>query len=41
MISLRASDDLITKLKLKAKQEGMPYQTLITSVLHKYVEGTL
>jgi len=22
-------------------QEGMPYQTLISSVLHKYVGGTL
>jgi len=26
-------------LKDKAVQEGMPYQTLIASVLHKYVTG--
>ena len=25
----------------RALSEGIPYQTLISSVLHKYVEGTL
>ena len=29
--------DLI-KLKTRAAEEGMPYQTLINSILHKYVE---
>lgn len=32
--------DLIA-LKGRAQQEGMPYQTLAASVLHKYVEGRL
>lgn len=28
-------------LKIKASEEGLPYQTLIGSVLHKYVSGKL
>jgi predicted DNA binding CopG/RHH family protein len=28
-------------LQKKALEEGIPYQTLISSVLHKYVEGRL
>jgi predicted DNA binding CopG/RHH family protein len=28
-------------LKRRAAVEGIPYQTLIASVLHKYVSGTL
>lgn len=28
-------------IQVKAMQEGMPYQTLIASVLHKYVTGRL
>jgi predicted DNA binding CopG/RHH family protein len=35
-----ASKDLIG-LQKKAIQEGLPYQTLISSVLHKYVSGQL
>jgi len=29
------------RLQAKAAQEGLPYQTLIASVLHKYVSGRL
>ena len=29
----------LTKLKTRAAEEGMPYQTLINSILHKYVES--
>ncbi|HNE56206.1 MAG TPA: antitoxin, partial [Leptospiraceae bacterium] len=28
-------------LKVKALEEGMPYQTLVSSILHKYVTGKL
>ena len=28
-------------LRTKAVEEGLPYQTLIASVLHKYVTGSL
>ena len=27
----------LTRLKARAAEEGMPYQTLINSILHKYV----
>jgi predicted DNA binding CopG/RHH family protein len=32
--------DLI-HLQKKAMEEGLPYQTLISSVLHRYVNGRL
>lgn len=28
-------------MPLKAAQEGIPYQTLVASILHKYVSGSL
>jgi len=40
-ITLRLQDHDLEKIKLFAEKEGMPYQTLISSVLHKYVNGTL
>ena len=36
-ISLRISSHDLEKLKEKAIDEGIPYQTLINSILHKYV----
>ena len=36
-ISLRLPERDLRKLKAKAAQEGMPYQTLITSILHKNI----
>lgn len=29
----------LARLKTRAAEEGMPYQTLINSILHRYVEG--
>jgi len=29
----------LARLKTRAAEEGMPYQTLINSILHKYVSG--
>lgn len=36
-ISLRIPKADLAKLKARAAEEGMPYQTLINSILHKYV----
>ncbi len=38
-ISLRLQKSDLERLKAKALQEGMPYQTLINSILHKAVTG--
>ena len=40
-ISMRVSARIIDKLRLKAREEGIPYQTLVHSILHKYVTGRL
>ena len=40
-INIRLSGTDLNLLKRKAAQEGMPYQTLIASVLHKFVSGSL
>ena len=31
----------LSRLKAEALKMGMPYQTLLASVVHRYVEGTL
>ena len=36
-INIRLSQKDINLLKIKAMEEGIPYQTLMASVLHKYV----
>lgn len=38
-ISLRLPKTDLQRLKAKALREGMPYQTLINSILHKAVSG--
>jgi predicted DNA binding CopG/RHH family protein len=40
-ISIRISSRDLTALRKRALVEGLPYQTLIASVLHKYVDGRL
>lgn len=40
-ISLRIGNYDLEKIKEKAEQEGLPYQTLITNVLHKYITNQL
>ena len=40
-ISLRISNFNLEKLKEKANNEGVPYQTLINSILHKYITNQL
>lgn len=36
-INIRLSFKVLHKLKAKAIEEGIPYQTLAASILHKYV----
>lgn len=40
-INIRISENDLSALQRRAAREGMPYQTLIGSVLHKYVSGFL
>jgi len=40
-INIRISEPDLTRLKKKAEEEGMAYQTLISSVLHKYITERL
>lgn len=35
-INLRISERDLSRLKAKAVEEGLPYQTLAASILHKY-----
>jgi len=38
-INIRISDWDYEKIKIKAVHEGLPYQTLISSIIHKYLIG--
>lgn len=40
-INIRISAKDLRALQKRAIAEGIPYQTLVASVLHKYVEGQL
>jgi predicted DNA binding CopG/RHH family protein len=40
-VNIRISEKDLLDLQKRALREGIPYQTLISSVLHKYVNGTL
>ena len=40
-INIRLSSKDLRGLQKRALAEGIPYQTLIASILHKYVEGRL
>lgn len=40
-INIRLSSGDLSEIQVKALEEGIPYQTLIASVLHKYVTGRL
>lgn len=40
-INIRLSSGDLRAIRSRALQEGIPYQTLISSVLHKYVSGSL
>ena len=38
-VTMRLSEGLIAELKKRAEEEGVPYQTLASIVLQKYVRG--
>jgi len=40
-INIRISAYDLEKVKRRSSEEGIPYQTLISSVIHKYVSGRL
>ena len=40
-INIRIAEKDLVLLQERAAEEGLPYQTLIASVLHKYVSGRL
>ncbi len=40
-ISIRINTHDLTSIKMIAAQEGIPYQTLIGSLIHKYTNGRL
>ena len=40
-INIRLSSRDLEDIQMRAAEEGMPYQTLIASILHKYASGRL
>ena len=40
-INIRISSRDLEALQRRALEQGIPYQTLVSSVLHKYVSGSL
>jgi predicted DNA binding CopG/RHH family protein len=40
-VNIRLSSGDLSDIQVRALQEGVPYQTLIASILHKYVTGRL
>ncbi len=40
-VNIRLSSPDLMDIQARAMEEGVPYQTLIASVLHKYVSGRL
>ena len=40
-MNIRVNEVDLNSLRARALEEGIPYQTLVTSILHKYVTGKL
>jgi predicted DNA binding CopG/RHH family protein len=40
-INIRLTKNDLDGIKLKAIEEGIPYQTLVAGIIHKYVTGKL
>ncbi len=40
-INIRISNRDLTAIQAKASEEGIPYQTLVSSIIHKYISGSL
>lgn len=39
-INIRLSEKVLHKIKVKAAETGIPYQTLVSSILHQFVNKT-
>jgi predicted DNA binding CopG/RHH family protein len=40
-VNIRLTQKTLDKIKERAAEEGIPYQTLMSSILHKFVSGKL
>jgi predicted DNA binding CopG/RHH family protein len=40
-INIRISNRDLIAVQSRASEEGIPYQTLVSSIIHKYVSGSL
>ena len=40
-MNIRISPKDLNGLKVRAMEEGIPYQTLVSSIIHKYISGRL
>ncbi|MEI6079713.1 MAG: hypothetical protein WCQ53_03640 [bacterium] len=40
-LNIRISSQELNALRARAEAEGIPYQTMVSSVLHKYIVGIL
>ena len=40
-MNIRITKNDLDGIKIKAAEEGIPYQTLVASIIHKYVTGRL
>ena len=40
-VNIRISQKDLAAIQTRALEEGLPYQTLMSSILHKYVNGRL
>ena len=40
-MNIRIAQKDLKDLKVKAMEEGMPYQSLVSSIIHKYLSGRL
>ncbi len=40
-INIRISNRDLMAIQLRASEEGIPYQTFVSSIIHKYISGSL
>jgi len=40
-INIRISNRDLTAIQSRAAEEGIPYQTFVSSIIHKYISGSL
>ena len=40
-INIRLSEWDYNRIKIRAVEEGLPYQTLVSSIIHRYLTGRL